>query len=1000
VTGFRLPAGGSLVERARQTRFTFDGRELQGLAGDTLASALLANGRRLIGRSFKYHRPRGLVSAGPEEPNGLVTLRSGGRQEPNIPATSVELFDGLEARSQNRWPSLRFDAQSVNRLFSPLLAAGFYYKTFMGPRPKSWMFYEKFIRRSAGLGRAGLLPDPDRYEKLNAWCDVLVVGAGPAGLTAALAAARGGARVILADEQAQLGLSLLSDRAAIDGTPTAQWRADRLAELSHKPDVTLMPRTTVWGVYDGGVVAALERVADHLATPPPGTPRQRFWRLHCRAVVLATGAVERPLVFAGNDVPGVMLAGALQRYADLYGVAAGRRVAIFTTNDGGYRAASALAARGVSVVSVIDPRRDPPSALAAELDRHRIPLHAGQVVAAADGVQSLGQVRIAAWDTRGGKLAGAIRAIEADTLGVSGGWTPLIQLATQAGARPRWDDARSCFLADELPRNWHLCGAAAGLQDLGHVLRDGLHAGRAAATSLGFTVPPAEPPEADPEPAGVPPVAIWEIPKAPGTVTKAFVDLQGDVTVDDVKLARREGFESVEHLKRYTTLGMATDQGRTSNLNGLAIMARERNLPIAEIGTTRYRPPYVPVAIGALAGHEIGAHFRPTRLTPMHGWHVSQGGDMQAAGLWLRPRAYLRPGETVAQAYVREAEAVRARVGIVDVSTLGKIEVQGPDASRFLDRVYCNPFASLPVGKARYGLMLREDGCILDDGTAWRLGETHYLVTTTTANAATVLSHMEFLLAAVWPELRVQVTSVTDQWAGMAVAGPNSRDVLQAALAGIDLSHAALPLMGVREARCDGHRVLVARLSFSGERAYELFCGWRQGERVWRRLLAAGEPFGILPYGLEALGALRIEKGHVAGAELDGRTTPDDLGLGRMVARKKAFIGKAMLNRPGLLGPDRHKLVGLVSRNAEPVRAGSVLVASPDAAEPGRNLGRVTSWTWSPVLNKHVALGLLEGGLDGTRRELWATYPLKGWHVPVEVVAPCMVDPEGRRLDG
>ncbi len=922
MTGYRLPSGGTLLDRARTLRFRFDGRPIEGFAGDTLASALLAGGHRLLGRSFKYHRPRGLLTDGAEEPNALLTL--GSPPEPNTRATMIELRDGLEAQSQNRWPSLRVDAMALAGLASPLLGAGFYYKTFMGPGRHAWPFWERHIRRAAGLGRAGLAPDPNRYEKHHAFCDVLVVGGGPAGLAAARDAVSGGARVILCEERSWLG--------GLDPCPAPQ-------------GVTVMTRTQVWGWYDGGTLAAVERCIE-------GATAQRHWEIRAGRVVLATGAVERPLVFAGNDLPGVMLAGAVRRYARLWGVAAGRRVAVFTNNDSAYEAVADLLDLGVGVVAVIDARRDVPPAAAA-LAARGVELRTASVVARAIGGHQLRGVEVAAWDAAEGRLLPGRSRLPADVLAVSGGWTPQIQLACQAGARPAWDDALAAFVLGEPGRGWQAVGACAGDFDPGRIL------------------------------------PLWEVP-GPG---KKFVDFQHDVTADDIRLARREGFESVEHLKRYTTLGMATDQGRTSSVNGLAIMAGLRGLPIAETGSTRFRPPVSPVSLGSLAGRAIGPHHQPTRLTPMHDWHLANGAEMQAAGLWLRPRAYLQAGETVAEAYVREARAVRENVGIVDVSTLGKIDVQGPDAALFLDRVYANSFSSLPIGRARYGVMLRDDGFVLDDGTCWRLDERRWLMTTSTAEAAAVLSHLEMLLAVAWPELRVQLVSVTDQWAAMAVAGPRSREVVAAAIEGFD---AALPFMGVQAV---GDR-LVGRLSFSGERAYEVFCPADRGAETWERLLAAGRPHGIVPYGVEALGALRIEKGHVAGAEIDGRTTLDDLGLGRLASAKKAFVGQAMMRRPGLVDPRRPKLVGLISRDGQPVRAGSHLVVSPDPKAPGESLGHVTSWTFSPALDRHIALGLLQGGRDRTWGELFAAYPLKGWHVPVEVVPPCMFDAEGKRLHG
>ncbi|MEO3430394.1 sarcosine oxidase subunit alpha family protein [Pelagibius sp. CAU 1746] len=986
MSGYRLSSGGQ-IDRSKPLSFTFDGKRYQGYQGDTLASALLANGVDLFGRSFKYHRPRGLFSAGVEEPNALVTLRSGARAEPNTRATVIELYDGLEATSQNRWPSLAFDVMAMNQLAGPILSAGFYYKTFMGPTAKAWMLYEHFIRKAAGLGAGTKLPDPDRYEEMNAFCDVLVVGAGPAGLMAATAAASSGARVILADEQVSLGGNLR-------GSASAQ---DSLAELAALDNVTLLPRTTVYGYYDDNTLGAVERVADHVAAPAEGQPRERHWTIRARQVVLATGAIERPIVFGDNDKPGVMLADAGRLYIERHGVAPGRRVALFANNDGAYRSVAALATAGVAVSAIVDARREIGAEAQAIAVESGAELLLGQAVTRALGGQRLSGIEVAAFDPIQGARDGAQRQIGADCLLVSGGWTPTIHLASQAGGPARWDDTLTAFLPGEASQPWRAAGACNGALGTAAALAEGAQAGSESARACGLSPHPAALAGAEDEPLADAPLPVWDA-RPPHGKGKAFVDLQHDVTASDISLAHREGFRSVEHLKRYTTLGMATDQGKTSNVTGLALMARELKLSIPEVGTTRFRPPYTPVSLGALAGQARGAHFRPTRRSALHDWHLANGAEMQAAGLWLRPRTYAGSNETVEQAYIREARQVRESAGLVDVSTLGKIDVQGPDAAEFLNRVYSNGFLKLPEGKARYGLMLREDGFLWDDGTTWRLSETQFLMTTTTANAAPVLSQLEFLLAAVWPELKVAVTSVTEQWAGMAVSGPKSRDVLAAVLDDVDMSNEALPFMGVRKGHLGGLPVLVARLSFSGELAYEVYCGAHHGEAVWTRILEAGEPFGMIPYGVEALGTLRIEKGHVAGPELDGRTTAADLGLGGMTSRKKHYIGSSMLERDGLSDPARLKLVGFVSADGGRIRAGAHLIAAEDAASPPRSLGHVTSTTYSPALEKYIALGLLENGPERIGEKLLATYPLKNISVEVEVVSSHFFDPDGSRM--
>ncbi len=765
---FRLPDIG-LVDRGAPLAFRFDGQNFAGFRGDTLASALLANGVRLIGRSFKYHRPRGLLTAGPEEPNGLVELRSGARREPNTRATVAELYDGLEAASQNRWPSLGLDLLSIASLFAPALTAGFYYKTFMWPARFWERLYEPAIRRAAGLGRAAGGEDPDSYEKAFAFCDALVIGGGPAGLSAALAAGRAGARVILCDEDFRLGGRLLSDRREIDGRAGAQWLAQTLAELESLPDVRIMARTTVFGVYDHGVYGAVERVADHVARPPPHRPRQRAWRIVAKRAILAAGAIERPIAFGGADTPGVMLAGAARAYVNRYGVAAGREAIVFTSGDDGWNTAGDLAAAGVKIVAVVDSRPQVDPGLRALCKSFGAPLHLGAGVFAASGGKSLRRVAIR-------QAGGGVTTLACDLLAVSNGWNPTIHLASHLGARPVWNPAIHAFVAGDLPEGMSVGGSAAGRLSLSEALADGARLGAVAARDCGLAANAAEPaPDTDPEGVGIAPV--WRVAKSRG---KVFVDYQHDVTDKDVELAAREGFRSVEHLKRYTTLGMATDQGKTSNSAGLAIMAEATGKTIAQTGVTVFRPPYTPVAIGALAGRCRGQDVRPARLAPTHRWSEDLGAAFVETGLWRRAQYYPRAGENDWLTTVnREALAVRNGVGVCDVSTLGKIDVQGADALTLLDRVYVNGWSNLPVGKARYGVMLREDGFVMDDGTTSRLADSHFLMTTTTANAVKVMQHLEFCLEVLWPSLDVQIASVSEHWAQMAIAGPRSRDLLR-----------------------------------------------------------------------------------------------------------------------------------------------------------------------------------------------------------------------------
>ncbi|SMF82422.1 N-methylglutamate dehydrogenase subunit C [Tistlia consotensis] len=1004
---FRLPAGGAL-DRSRELRFSFDGRDYRGHPGDTLASALLANGVRLLGRSFKYHRPRGLFSAGPEEPNALVELRSGARREPNTRATVAELYDGLAAASQHAWPSLRWDVGALNGLAAPFIPAGFYYKTFMGPTRRAWMVYEHFIRKAAGLGRAAREPDPDRYEKRHGFCDLLVVGSGPAGLAAALAAGRAGARVVLAEQDFRLGGQLLSNGERVGGKSGPDWVAAVEAELASLPNVEILTRTSAFGLYDGRVAGLVERVADHKPEPEHGEPRQRLHLLRCGEIVLAAGAIERPLVFANNDLPGVMLASAARTYARRYAARAGTRAVLFASHDAAYAELPALLEADIQVAAVIDPRPNG-SASVRELARDLgIEVRSGQAVARAHGGRALVGVEAAPFEAgtgAGGRWTGPADFISCDLLCVAGGWTPTLHLHSHSQGKTVWDPRLLTFRPGENPQGHRSVGACNGSFTLSTCLAEGFAAGAAAAAACGFEASAPALPATVPEPgaeAEAEPLALFACPKPASRGGKAFVDIQDDVAVSDIGLAEREGYRSVEHLKRYTTLGMGTDQGKTANVNGLAVMAELRGLTVPEVGHTTFRPPYTPVTLGALGGREVGRAFRPVRRTPLHDWHLRNGAVMVEAGLWLRPRYYPKPGEGLFEAQNREAKHVRRAVGLSDVSTLGKIDVQGPDAAAFLDRVYCNTFSSLPVGKARYGLMLREDGIVLDDGTTTRLSETRFFMTTTTAEAAAVMAHLEFLLQAVWPELRVNVASVTDQWAGIAVAGPRSRRLLEKAVEGCPVDDAALPFMGVAEGRIAGVPVRIFRISFSGERAYEVNVAADHGPLVWEALMEAGKELEVIPYGLEALAVLRIEKGHVAGPEIDGRTTPEDLGLGRMVSKKKAdFVGRRLLGREGFDDPARPRLVGLVPTDGRTkIAAGSILVGQRDLHPPIEKLGHVTSVTWSENLGKPIALAFLSGGRERLGQKLYAAYPLRNRIVEVEVTPSCFIDPEGERLRG
>ncbi|MBM3569057.1 MAG: sarcosine oxidase subunit alpha family protein [Alphaproteobacteria bacterium] len=993
----RLPQGG-LVDRSRRIGFRFDGRALSGHPGDTLASALLANGVRLVGRSFKYHRPRGVFSAGPEEPNALVGLRTGDRHEPNTRATMVELFDGLAAASQNRWPSLGFDLLAINDLASPLIPAGFYYKTFLWP-PSWWPTYERWIRGAAGLGRPTEKPDPDTYEHRHAHCDVLVVGSGPAGLAAARAAASAGARVILVEERAAAGGSLRCEPARIDGQTGLDWARLALDELGGRENAQVLTRTTAFACFDHNVVGLLERVADHLPEPEAHRPRQRLWLVRAHRIVLAAGAIERPLAFGDNDRPGVMLAGAARRYAGEYGVAVGGSIVIVANNDSAWHAGFDLVASGARVSGLVDCRSSLAPDLLARAAVASIPVFPGHVPLRVLGRKAVQGLDIAPADA--GDRPRATATLAGDAICVSGGWSPTVHLHSQAGGKLEWREDIAAFVPTNLRPGLVPIGAAAGRFDLSACLGEGHAAGLRAAVESGHAGGRALPPRCDPEAAFGRVQALWAVPQPETGGAKRFVDIQDDVTVEDVALAHRENYVSVEHLKRYTTLGMGTDQGKTSNVAGLALMADLRGLPIPAVGTTTFRPPYTPIALGAVVGEAVGKRFDPIRLTPLHDWHVARGAIMVEAGQWLRPRAYPRPGESFRDAWVRETKQVREKVGLVDVSTLGKIALEGPDAGELIDRLYCNAMRSLPVDKARYGLMLREDGMVMDDGTVAHLAPERYLLTTTTVNAAKVMALIERLLQVDWPELRVAATSVTDQWAQMALSGPDSRAVLARALEGVDVSPTGLPPLGVRRGRIAGVAVTVFRLSYSGELAYEIGAPADSGVAVWEALLAAGAAHDIAPFGTEAMAALRIEKGHVAGPELNGQTTPYDLGLDKLVSRKKQFLGSRLLARPALRSPERPTLVGLVPLDGTtPIRSGSQLIEAAGTRPPVPMLGHVTSVTYSPTLGHPVALALVKGGLERQGGILIAATPLTGGEVPVRVVDPHFHDPEGARQNG
>ena len=997
MSAFRTPEGGR-IDRARKLRFTFDGRTYEGAQGDTLASALLANGVHLVARSFKYHRPRGILTAGAEEPSALVTVRrDAARCTPNLRATQVELYDGLCAESQNRWPSLAFDCGRANDLLSPLFPAGFYYKTFMWPRAFWVSVYEPLIRAAAGLGRAPVLPDPDRYAHRYAHCDVLVVGGGPAGLAAALAAAGSGARVILCDEQAELGGSLLAEPAArIDGLPAADWVAQTTAALRRNPRVRLLPRTTAFGYFPHNLIGLNQRLTDHLANPNPEQARERLWQLRAGEVVLATGAIEQPLVFPGNDRPGIMLAGAVRTYLNRYGVRSGSRAVVVTSNDSAYRTALDLKAAGIEVAAIADLREDVADELMEAARGAGIEVLGRAVVRGTRGGRRVSGIEIEAADEQGRTQR---RTLGCDLVLMSGGFTPSVHLFSQSRGKLHWVESVRSFVPGTSAERERSAGACRGVHGLAEAFEDGAAQGAAAAKAAGHD-------------GAAPRIAVSGTDAGPGASTratrtqagtgsKAFVDWQHDVTANDLALAAREGFRSIEHVKRYTTVGMATDQGKTSNLNTLGIVAAGLGKRVPEVGHTTFRMPYTPVTFGSFAGVARGDLFDPVRQTPMHAWAAERGAVFEDVGLWKRARYFPRPGEDMQAAVARECLAVRRGCGLFDASTLGKIAVIGPDAAEFLNRLYINNWSNLAPGRARYGILLRDDGFIYDDGVITRLSADRFYVTTTTGGAARVLAMMEDYRQTEWPDLNVWLTSTTEQYAVIAVQGPLAREVLAPLVADCDISQAALPHMATAYGRIAGTPMMLARVSFTGELGYEVILPADQGLAVWQAIHAAGAAHGITPYGTETMHVLRAEKGYViVGQDTDGTVTPEDAGLSWAIGRGKPdFVGKRALERTAMKNPNRKQLVGL--RTADPaavLEEGAQVVAAAGQKPPMQLCGHVTSSYRSAALGHSIALAMVEGGRARNGQTLYV--PMPGGDIAVQVTSPVFYDPEGARLHG
>ena len=992
---FRLEKGG-LINRSKKISFKFNGKKYYGYEGDTIASALLANGVHLVGRSFKYHRPRGFFGAGVDEPYAIVQMYRNNEVDPNVRATEQELFEGLEAKSVNCWPSVQFDIGAINNFLNRFFPAGFYYKTFMWPKSFWYNIYEPIIRKAAGFGAASIKHDKERYEHKYEYCDLLITGSGPSGLASAYAAAQNGAKIILAEDKPRFGGSLLTSDVTIGNQSGDEWANKIISELKSMPNVIVKNRSQVFGYYDHNMLVMSERVSDHLPKSEKYTPKQRLWYIRAKEVIISSGSIERPLVFGNNDTPGVMLSSAAKEYMKVYGVLVGKNPIVFTNNDSGYETAIEFKKNGIDPL-VLDTRKSPDSEIIKEAKELNIKIKNSYVVVAAKGYKKVKSADISKISDDKTKIS-EIENIKCDSICVSGFWTPSIHLASQSGNKTKFNEQIDAFIPNQKKQKESTLGSANGIFTLEETLQTSFEKGNE--LSKQFTN--------NDKKISAPAVIekktsqhdkFWCVPLPKGKKYKRFLDFQNDVAVSDIELAIKEGYRSIEHVKRYTTLGMATDQGKTSNLNGLQLVSEIENKVVPQVGHTTFRPPYTPVSIGAIVGREVGKHSKPTRKSPMHYWHEKNNAVFVDAGVWLRPRYYKQGNENLFEASKREAKNVRENVGVCDVTTLGKIDIKGPDSAEFLNRVYTNAWLKLPVGKARYGVMLREDGIVMDDGTTTRISENHYHMTTTTAQAANVLSHLEYYLQLVWPELNVNVVSSTEQWAGAAIAGPKSRDVLKKLFPDLDVSNEGLPFMGYMEGKLFGVDAKIYRISFSGELAYEVNVESDNGNFMWEKIIEAGKEFNIQPYGTEALSTLRIEMGHVAGSELDGRTIPYDNSLEGLVSKKKDFIGKRSLIKKAFTASDRQKIVGVVPLDKKTsIPEGSYIVKDAKAKLPNPKLGHVSASCWSVEYDNPFSLAIIKDGKNMIGQKLYALSPLKNKTIPVEIVSSHYVDPKGERV--
>ncbi len=991
---------GKIIDETYRISFKFNGKTYYGFQGDTLASALLANDVHLVGRSFKYHRPRGIMTAGSEEPNAIVQLHNNSsRTEPNVRATEVEIYEGLEASSQNCWPNVNFDIGGINNFLSPLLPAGFYYKTFMWPA-SFWKKYEYFIRKSAGLGKSPNEPDPDVYEHKFIHCDVLVIGSGISGIMAAKTAAKNGLQTLLVDEKPNLGGSTIyqnSENFKINNQNSGSWLEKEINEIKKLANLDIKTRTSVAAFHGYNFLLARESLTDHLPIEQrKNKTRHKLLKIRAKKVICATGAIERPLIFDNNDRPGILLASAIKRYADLFGVSCGEKNILLTNNDSAYETALSLIQKGINIEAIIDNREEIDSKLVYEIEKNKIKIYKGFTVVNTSGYKKINKVSIMKLSKDGQKVIGSKIGLSCDCLGISGGWTPAVHLFTQSGGKLKFREDDQLFIPDKYPSDQISIGSCNGdlyLEDIlinvTKVLKEFLNIKKTEYENIEVL-----------SSVNRSKRNIWLLPSdKPLGKTNSFVDYQNDATAKDIKLALREGFRSIEHVKRYTTTGMGTDQGKLGNMHALGIISETAGTRMGEHGTTTFRPPYTPLTFGTIVGRNVGEYFDVVRKTPLHDWHVKNKAEFENVGQWKRAWYYPKNNEDMNQAVQRESKAARESAGILDASTLGKIDIQGTDASEFLNRVYTNAWSKLAIGKCRYGLMLNEDGMVHDDGVTTRLGENHYIMTTTTGGAANVLSKLEDYLQTEWPELDVYLTSVTDHFATVSVCGPNSRKIVSTVINNLDFSDESFPHMSFKNAKIDKINCRVMRISFTGELSYEINVQANYAKSLWKKCIEAGKNFNITPYGTETMHLLRAEKGFIiVGQDTDGTMTPVDLQMDWIVSKKKYdFIGKRSLYRSDTIREDRKQLVGLLTDNPDEILEEGAQIVADSKKTPIEMLGHVTSSYYSPNLKKSIALAVVKGGKNRIGEKL--IIPMENKLINVTIADPVFLDKENKKLN-